>query len=81
MSDPLSGTGSQIGLTPQQLNVPPGSAVRFQHVLTTGTQNLNLLSTGGQQFVITSQVSVPGLTQVRILKFFFTCPLIILFFG
>ncbi|KAL0272008.1 UNVERIFIED_CONTAM: hypothetical protein PYX00_005146 [Menopon gallinae] len=64
MSDPLNGSGSQIGLTSQQLNVGTGSAVHLQHVLSAGTQNLNLLSTGGQQFVIASQVSVPGLTQV-----------------
>lgn len=63
MSDPITGPGSQVGLPSQQLNVTPGSAVHFQHVLSTGGQNLNLLSANGQQFVITSPVSVSNLNQ------------------
>ncbi|XP_067010530.2 helicase domino [Anabrus simplex] len=63
MSDHHAGTGSHP--SPQALNVAAGQTVRLQQVLTaTGTQNVNLLTARGQQFVITSQVSVPGLTQV-----------------
>lgn len=68
MSDPISDSGSQVGLPPQQLNVTnvtTGSTVHFQHVLSTGGQNLNLLAANGQQFVITSPVSVSNLNQAR----------------
>nr|QVD39288.1 Helicase domino [Schistocerca gregaria] len=61
MSDHQGGVGPQP--PSHSLNVGPGQTVRLQQVLTTGTtQNLNVLSSRGQQFVITSQV--PGLTQV-----------------
>lgn len=63
MSDPTSGSGSQVGLPSQQLNVATSTAVHFQHVLSTGGQNLNLLAANGQQFVITSPVSVSNLNQ------------------
>ncbi|PSN31348.1 hypothetical protein C0J52_18960 [Blattella germanica] len=53
MSDHQAGAGQQ---PPQTLNVG-GQTVRLQQVLTAAASR-------GQQFVITSQVSVPGLTQV-----------------
>ncbi|PNF36884.1 hypothetical protein B7P43_G08882 [Cryptotermes secundus] len=54
MSDHQAGAGPQQ--PPQTLNVA-GQAVRLQQVLAAAGSR-------GQQFVITSQVSVPGLTQV-----------------
>jgi hypothetical protein len=54
MSDHQAGAGPQQ--PPQTLNVA-GQTVRLQQVLAAAGSR-------GQQFVITSQVSVPGLTQV-----------------
>jgi hypothetical protein len=54
MSDHQAGAGPQQ--PPQTLNVG-GQTVRLQQVLAAAGSR-------GQQFVITSQVSVPGLTQV-----------------
>lgn len=54
MSDHQAGAGSQQ--PPQTLNVG-GQTVRLQQVLAAAGSR-------GQQFVITTQVSVPGLTQV-----------------
>ncbi|GLH07367.1 Uncharacterized protein GBIM_12836 [Gryllus bimaculatus] len=62
MSDHQAGTGPHP--SPQNLNVASGQTVRIQQVLASAPQNVNVLTTRGQQFVITSHVNVPGLTQV-----------------
>lgn len=64
MSDQQAGVVPTPPTGPQTLNVA-GQTVRIQQVLAAaGTQNVNLLTTGGgQQFVITSG-QVPGLAQV-----------------
>ena len=54
---PLSGGGTNNG---GSNSGGSQQAVNLHQVLT--TQGLNVLTTGGQQFVLTSQV--PGLTQV-----------------
>nr|CAD7440361.1 unnamed protein product [Timema bartmani] len=68
MSDVHAGGGNpQAPTPPHALGVSPGQTVRLQQVLSAaaaGQQNVNVLTTRGQQFVITSHVSVPGLTQV-----------------
>lgn len=56
MSDQQPGVGPTPPTGPPALNVT-GQTVRIQQV-----PNINLLTTGGQQFVITGQV--PGLAQV-----------------
>lgn len=69
MSEQQAGVGPH--LPPQAINVGSGQTVRLQQVLTTaGSQNVNVISTRGQQFVITSQV--PGLTQVGTHNILFT---------
>ncbi|XP_071446621.1 helicase domino isoform X2 [Hetaerina americana] len=66
MSDPPTPAKQQTQQQPQAVSVAPVAAgqVRLQQVLTSGTQNVNVLTTAGQQFVITSQVNIQGLPQV-----------------
>ncbi|XP_046390170.1 helicase domino isoform X2 [Ischnura elegans] len=66
MSDPPTPAKQQTQQQPQAVSVAPVAAgqVRLQQVLTSGTQNVNVLTSAGQQFVITSQVNIQGLPQV-----------------
>ncbi|KAK3916242.1 Helicase domino [Frankliniella fusca] len=63
MSDQKAGVVPTPPPGPQTLNVA-GQTVRIQQVLTAaGTSNVNLLATGGQQYILTPG-QVPGLAQV-----------------